>query len=288
LLEIFAKRSLRRTAVVFALIGALLATACTSQPTPETEPTDEAFLQALVEAWTERWDYFDDPAQIIEPTDPKYDTKLKEQYTTAVDSELALLEPYLTRPFKQQELKTLAEEYVGLLAESKDSIQYLTVDPFRFETLWTDVYNRRTMAIIHFIDTYDLEIPEEHADTLADLRTNAGLASTVAELEAELTTIVCSLQWQEIVADPEFEHYEYEAVATNSTDIDFSNVGLDVPIIDDQGVNRGNGYANLSNWRVGQTAAFNVYSNMPIAAFDVSVQWNTIDGEFGQLAPSCS
>lgn len=270
--------------------SALFLTACSGVGADQTpEVADEAFLEDLVGGWVARWDYFADPEQELALDDPKYFEKYKGQLTHAVSLELDRLEPYSELPFEDSELESRAANYVGLLEESVDALQFLNVDDSKYNSMWSDIYDRRTVAILEFVDLYDLMIPETHEDTVTEMRTNAGLATSRAETEATLSATFCALDWQQVPNDDEYYTYlDYTATAANPLDIDFSNVWLEVSIIDESGVNKGTEHASVTNWRAGQAALFELFFlDSPISAFDVSATWETADGDFGELTSLC-
>ncbi len=268
----------------------LLTAACTGSGSKQApEAADEAFLGGLVSGWVARWDFFADPEQELALDDPKYAEKYKDQLTQAVNLELDRLEPYIDMPFTDSELETRAINYVGLLQESADSIQFLNVDDAKHEALWTDIYDRRTIAILEFVDVYKLNIPKEHEGTVSEMRTNSELAASRAETEAALSEALCALDWQLVSGGDEYyPYFDYAATATNTSDTDFLNMWLDVAVIDENGVNKGTQYASVTNWRAGQTASFELaYLESPISSFDVSARWESNDGTFSELASVC-
>lgn len=272
------------------VVSALLATACSGAGANQApEAADESFLEALVDGWVARWDFLADPEQELALDDPKYAEKYKEQLSQAVNLELDKVEPFSELPFEDSELESRAVNYIGLLEESVDAIQYLNVDDVKYGSLWSDVYDRRTIAILEFIDVYELEIPEAHKGTVAEMRTNADLATSRAETEATLSATFCALDWQQVNTPDEYSTYfDYTATATNPLDTDFSNVWLEVSIIDEGGVNKGTEYASVTNWRAGQTALFELFFlDSPISSFDVSARWETVDGNYGELTSLC-
>lgn len=257
-----------------------------SESTEESPSADETFLEDLVEAWVARWDLLTDPEQAIAVDDSQYAEKYKAQVAEAVELELDKLDPYRGIEFSDDDLGARAANYIGLLDDSMDSLQYMNVDDSKYQSTWFEIYDRRTIAILEFVDVYELEVPEQHANVIVDMRLNAELAESRGEIEESLADAFCSLDWY--LVDSGYGSFDYEANVTNPLDIDFSSVWVDVSLIDADGVNRGTEFSSITNWRAGQTALIELYFlDSQISNFDISVQWETSDGGYGEASSLC-
>lgn len=270
--------------------GIALSTACSGAGSgQDSGPVDDAFLADLVSGWVERWDYFDQPEQELSGDDPKYAEKEKEQFTTAVNIEIEKLGPYADGTFEDKDLQVRATDYIALLHESLESLKFMNVDDLKYIDTWNDVYDRRSIAILDFIDTYKLEIPESHSDIVTEIRTNAELAVSKADTEEKLSKTFCTLEWQLLPDADEYDtFFDYTTTVVNPLEIDFANVFLEVSIVDENGVNLGTEYTSVSNWRAGQPAIFDLpYLKSPIASYDISANWEDVDGNYGSLTALC-
>ncbi|CAO1653760.1 hypothetical protein NYA9BBAC_02554 [Salinibacterium sp. NYA9b] len=262
-------------------------TACSgTNPSPEPASADQAFLEDVTSGWVDRWDFLDTPEQDLDPNDSGYDEKFEQQMQAAIAIEIDKVGGYTSMPFEDDSLRTRAVDYVDLLGESKDALQYLNVDYLKFDGLWRDIYDRRTVAILDLIDTYSLELPAEYQDITDEMRTNANLAEERASFESSISSVVCDLEWE--MAGESYGWFDYESAAKNTTGTDIDNLSLTLSLLDENGVNVDSSYASVSSWRADQTAMLEFSSQSEAGEIDIAVDWTTADGDYGSLSQPCA
>ena len=261
-------------------------TACSGiNSSAEPESSDQAFLGDVTSGWTARWDFLETPEQELNPDDSDYGQQFEQQMKDAIALEVDKVGGYESKPFDDESLRTRAIDYIGLLEESRDALQYLDVDDLKFNTLWRDIYDRRTVAILDLIDTYSLELPVEYQDVTDEMRTNANLAKERATFEHSISSIVCGLEWE--LTEDSYGWFDYQTPATNTTGTDIDNLSLTLSILDENGVNVDSTYSSVSSWRADQTAMLEFSTQTRVDEVDVAVDWTTSDGDYGSLSQPC-
>lgn len=136
-----------------------------------SSPVDAQFLSALSSGLTERWTAAD--------SSPDYssDEEYISDMSSLIQIELSYLDSFRSASFSDSGLSSLAQDYFDALDLSVESLDYFVSNPQKYESMWEDAYNSRCIVIRDLYQNYNLQIPEEHLQTLSEFIDNANLVS---------------------------------------------------------------------------------------------------------------
>lgn len=227
----------------------------------EPDYADSDFLKAMAKGLEARWDV-DDP-----------DTPDKDHYTTLVDSELSGLEQYTSKMFKDTKLQELAIQYINLLKQQKEALDYYDVEPEKYDKLWSEAYDQRSKIITQISQDYELPISSKYDDTLKEMTTNA---KGVEEQEALDSEIEKMIETGEFSKKENYGAYECTLVLTNTTGKEFDYFGIEANFLDKDGVIINSTGDGVNNWKPDTKVKFNFYVPEKFKEYEITTDTYTV------------
>lgn len=254
-------------ALVFILVFSLAACG-TQQPEASMPPEycDEAFLNDFKAGLMARWDLVEN-----ENSDENKDKSEREWNTELVNAELAIIDQYRTGLFEDSKMQERAIAYINLLHDQQDALAYINSDYVKYSELWADAYNKRTQMISAFIADYNLEFPEEYAETVADMTTNAKIVTEKNELDQKVQQMVDALNFEMVQND--YGYKTYRAVIENITDQTFTDFSVDVSLINSDGILIATEYAYVENLSPGQKGYIEFTTDQDFATYELTLSY---------------
>ena len=200
----------------------LLLAGCSGQADPE-KTYDQDFLEDLTKGLVKRWDIND------EQEGSEYDL-----YTLLVQTELDNIEEYSEKNFEDTILQEKAIVYINLLKLQKEALTYFDTDYDKYTEMWAKAYNERTKMVKTFIEEYNLEFPERHADMVDGFIKNAKVVMENEEFNEKIDQMVQNVSFKFLKNSYSYNYYE--GIVENLTDKTFECFNLKVKLIDDQDV----------------------------------------------------
>lgn len=207
----------------------------------EPQYCDQKFLTALTKGLSARWD----TVATNNETEEDYRSRL-------VSVELDKLEDFVSQPFEDTKLQEKAVSYINLLKDQEEALTYVNVDYEKYAEMWQEAYDARSLAIVDFINEYELTFPAKYEDTVKEFMTNAKLVEERQQLDAQVQQMADAIVFE--LASKSYGWADYEAITENITDKTFEFFGVDISLLDADGVILESAYASVDNFSPGQKA----------------------------------
>lgn len=227
---------------------------------------DEKFLKDLAKGLEARWSIKDQDVELGSEEEKKYTDKL-------VSAELDILEKYQNEKFEDSKLQEKAIQYINLLKQQKEALDYMTADYEKYGELWTEAYDKRTQMIVDFVNDYKLTVSDKYESTLKDITVNAKQVTEENEKEEKVQALVESIEFG-LAEDDGYGWKTYNAVVENTTEMTFSYFNLTINLLDQDDVIVETTYANVSNWGKGQKVKFEFMTDKEFAATQVGAEYS--------------
>lgn len=223
--------------------------------------TDRSFIRALAHGLINRWDYSDDGYKeefgkdVSEMTDIEHMSYVKK----CVQLELDEIQIYADADFENSQLKDAAINYIDILTQSYNMVDYYSMDFERYYTGWESLYADRSISISDFVTSYDLTVDEAHQPTLNGFINNARIAEESKQVEAEVQSMLDSV---EIKSDKEeYGEYTYTVTIENTTSVTFDYFDLEADIFDNEEIIVDSIYfGSIENFTPGKKAKLTGYA----------------------------
>ena len=262
----------RRTFFAFAgglALTGLLGACDARQAEPEgPDYADDEVIGALANGLEKRFDIADKREESGEP-------QTAETFSEEASAELDALEQFRNREFEDHDLQEEVISYINIIEDSIELTEKYPIDSVEFSDGWTDLYEKRVMALKVFVDNYGLAVDEEHEATLNELLVEANAAGERVKTETAIEDLVGSIVFTK--NDEGYGSYTYTATVQNTTGINFGYVSLVLALYDSEGVKAEESYASTSSWPAGETVRFEAYGQTDAAQIKVSVDHYEIE-----------
>lgn len=212
--------------------------------TVEIVYADQDFIADLAKGLEARWALNETDDDYIEGTEEH-----RQYYSSLVNAELDILadKQYENALFEDGKLKEKAISYLNCLHDQKDALTYVTVDYDKYEEMWTEAFNKRTQLITDFVKNYGLTVTDEYKTTLNDIITNASVVEEEQKKEKALQELVDSISFEKVDDEEDSDWKTYKAVVENTMDYEIVTLGIDVNLIDEDGINVDTEYVSMEN-----------------------------------------
>lgn len=220
---------------------------------------DEDFLNAIAKGLEARWD--------IPETEVEAGSKEDlEQSTEWVDAELNEVQEYTNATFEDTKLQELAIEYINLLKQQKEALDYLTTDYDKYYDLWQEAYEQRTKVITEINNRYELPIDSEYADVLKEMATEAKGVEDQEQLEKDIEKMLADAKLKK---QESYGNYECTLTVTNITGEEFSDFETQINFLDKDGAVVESTSDWVNNWNPDTTVKFNFFLNSDFDKYEV-------------------
>lgn len=213
---------------------------------------DGQFMRELSKGLMKRWDKSDEYAeQGSVGEDPNI-------YSEYCDIELEELEKYYDQTFDNQELQEDAKTYIDYLRAAKDATKHYTIDYNTYNTMWADIYAKRTMLLNTFVEKYGLSVDEKHQKTLDDILVDASAAKEQVDFKNAVAKMTESFKIS--TTEDEWGYKTYKVSMKNTTNHTFEYFYADVSVLDQSGKIIASGSLDqISSWKPEQEATVDAY-----------------------------
>lgn len=256
------------TVVIALLCSIILFAGCTQQPQDSgPDYADNEVMAAIADGLESRFD-------VVDKHEQTGDAQTKDGYAEAIQVEIDAIAPFRDRQFEDSKLQETVLSYANLLDDSLELLDQYPVDSIEFYDAWNAIYDERTVALKLFVETYGLEIDPAHEETLNDLLLNANTVEEKTEVEDAINQLVASLAFEKV--DEGYGMATYTAVAENTTEIGFEDVGITLALYDKDGVKIEETYAGTSSWPVGEKVRFEAFGASDASEVKTSVSYYSV------------
>lgn len=236
------------------------------EATTEQYFADQDFMDSLAKGLEARWAIKDELEE-----SQYYTSEHRKHYMNLVNAELDQVEGYTTETFKDTGLQELAIKYINALKAQKAALDYVTVDPDRYDKEWEAAYNDRSKMITEFVNKYNLTVSDEYAETLNDFKVNSEVVENKEKNEAAVNKMVESLKFKK--KKEEGDWITYSATINNTTDMDLKTLELNINLLDDEGVIIESMYDNVNNIKKGQKARVEFSTDLEFDKTSVEINY---------------
>lgn len=268
----------RVTISILLAIVLMFTFGCSNQEAQETEKSveegnniDKEFIKDFSKATNTRWNMVNKSEEKQkELGDEYYNEEYLEDTTEFVEAETELLYKYEDSEFDDPKLGKITKEYIEGLKMQEESLEYYFADVDKWNKLWSDGYDKRSVSLFKLVDDYDLDIDEEN---LKDMRQNAQLVEEEKEISDKLDGMFRNTEFK--VEEESGSWKDYEAIVENTTDKKFDHFILDIKLIDEDGVTVDTTQANTEHWEPGEKVRFEFMTDKDFK--EIKWQWSYYD-----------
>lgn len=221
---------------------------------------DQEFLTALTKGLSARWD-----------TAAKEGETEEEYYSRLVATELSKIESYASQPFEDTKLQEKAVSYINLLKDQEEALTYINVDYIKYNEMWEKAYNARSLAIVDFINEYELTFPAKYEDTVKEFMTNAKLVEKNQQLESQVQQMADTIVFE--LVSKSYGWADYEAVIENITDKTFETFNVDINLLDADGIILETAYAWVENFAPGKKAKLEFSTDTAFESYEIVIDY---------------
>lgn len=252
------KRKSIFTILLIAIVSICMLSACGGASGGEPKPADQDFMKSLAKGLENRWDVSD---SLTENT--------VQGYKDCIQAELDQVEQYQSATFEDTTLQEKALAYINVLKESMENVDYAFSDTDYQK--WSDIYDKRTIMIKEFVDTYGLKVSDKYQKTLDELVANGKTAGVAATQKEEIEKLVSKLDFE--VTKEDYGWKTYQAVLENTTEYNIKNLSLEISLLDADGVIVSTQYCNADNVSKGQKARLEFETDETFDKYEVVLDW---------------
>ena len=196
--------------------------------------TDEKFMDALVEGLEEGWSFVrqdENPMKVA-----------KEDWERSFYAEYDRLTEFKDADFKNEELGEAAKSYITSLVEVKKALDVFgTYDWYVQYTNWA--YHDRTLALYKINEISPIDVDGKYKRDITMMLENG---RTINEINA----MCAEIDFHNISSVDETPRYE--AMATNTTALDFQKFSIELAFTDEKGETIATKTLTVRNWKAGQ------------------------------------
>lgn len=227
---------------IMLILGVFTAVGCskTESSKKEIKYYDNDFITALQDGLVSRWDE-------VDKEEKKENFKESgSSYKKWVDLELTQIKKFEDLKFKDSKLKEYAISYINELKEGEKISE--TFGSESFDGKWYEHQNRRTELLVNINKIHKLKVPNEEKETLKELLAGGKEVEQNNKNEQVVKDFVNKIEFarNEEKSD-EYTSY-YEVTVENTTGLTIKELGIEVKLIDANGVVVDTKYINATNW----------------------------------------
>lgn len=119
-----------------------------------SKTTDEKFMDDLKSGLEDRWDLGDDASS-----------------SSLVEAEINKISQYEDAEFEDEKLGKLAKKYIEALETQEEALEYEETNVAKYNELWYEGYYARLGYIIQFEKDFGLDMGDEYAEDMKDIKT---------------------------------------------------------------------------------------------------------------------
>lgn len=205
-------------------IMALSLVACSSNNKDE-KGQDKAFIKDVKKSFNARSSYIDDVES------GKITLNENEYLKEAVNKEKEIIDKYKDAEFDNPELGKLAKDYIEGLNKQEEALKYYTSDVLKYDKLWKEGYNIRSIVLTTLVDKFGLELDEK---SLEELKNNVQVVKEQNDIKTKVDEMLKNIKFEKV--KQEYDWKDYEAIVQNISGVDFESFFLDVKLLDADGV----------------------------------------------------
>lgn len=254
---------MKKKSIVVLVLAAILSfgmfTSCSSSSSDEPHYADQDFIKSVSKGLEDRWAL----------QDSQKDETSVDSMREAVQTELDAVEEYKTATFEDSVLQEKALNYINVLHECLDNVEYFASDD-QYEK-WEAVYDQRTILIKDFVDNYGLTVSEKYKSNLEELVANGKTVGAKNEQTEAIKKIVDDLDFE--VEKEEYGWKTYSAVFENTTDYEIVDLSLDVNLLDSDGVIVDTQYVSAENVAKGQKARLEFETEKSFEKYETTISF---------------
>ncbi|MBM6699336.1 hypothetical protein H7U32_03165 [Bifidobacterium pullorum subsp. saeculare] len=244
---------------------ALSLSACGDKATDEPEYADETAMSVIAEGFEKRSDKID---ELVAKNEDTSTTKNRRLY---VQTELDNDKPLKDARFKDSQMQEDVISYINKLEDTMTLLKTSSPNSDDFASQWSSIYDERSKLLKKFVDDYGLTVGEQYQDSLDELLVNGADVAENDAIDEAIRGLVSGVTFEK--TDDGYGSFTYSAVIQNTTNYDFSDVGILLALYDAQGVKVEETYANTSSWRRGESVRFEAFSSTDAATMKPSVDY---------------
>lgn len=199
---------------------------------------DKNFVKDIGKSFETRSKYLDDV------NNGKINLNENEYLKEAVLKEKNILYKYKDSEFDSPELKKISTDYLSALDKQEDALKYYVNDYTKYEKLWSEGYNERSVLLSTLVEKFGAKINEK---SFTELKQNAQIIKENDEIKQKIDEMVKGINFEKV--KEEYGWKDYEVVVQNTTDVDFEDFYLDVKLIDSDGVIVESNIVSSGSWK---------------------------------------
>ena len=253
------KRVLALALTALMCMGVVGLTGCGGQGSADAYVDDTA-MTTIARGYEKRSDYIS-----------SHDTNSSKGLKAAVQAEIDNDAELKDAKFEDSKMQETVIAYLNSLDAQMEVLNQNEYGSWDYIEAWSKAYDKRSQILKTMVDEYGLKVGDKYKDDLADIVANGTSVSKKAGIEDALNTLFKNAKWEK--KDDGYGSCTYVAVIKNTTYYNFKTVSLNVGVYDKDDVKTDN-YASVNNWKKGEKAKFEVYTDdIDVDRLEAVVDW---------------
>lgn len=172
-----------------------------------------------------------------------------------INLELDKVKKYKETDFDDEDFNKYVHDYIISLENSLNALGYYNVDFEEYYDLWNKSYSSRSLCISYFLKNYNVKIDKKHDETIKTFLNNADAVNQKLEFEQTIENMINTDTF--VITKNSYGLRTYQITVENLTNKTFQYFGLDINLLDDNGVIIDSSSSNLiNNFSPGQKSLF--------------------------------
>lgn len=197
------------------------------------------------------------------------DTVNVEHRKEYIQAEIDAISKYENETFEDSVLKEKVLSYINALKQSQEALKYANADFERYATEWEKAYNQRAKLLEDFVSDYELTVSDKYQSILDDFMVTSQITKESEALEDALDQMAKGITFE--MVSNEYGYKTYNAIVENTTGKDLGNTQFTINLLDADGVIVETTYYSVDNYKAGQKAKVEIYTDKDFASTEVTI-----------------
>lgn len=224
---------------------------------------DDEAMSIIAEGFEKRSDKID--SLTAQGKDTSSGKPLQEIIQTEIDVDSSLKE----RQFENSKMQEDVVSYINLLDDQKEAA--MTRFSENGTKKWQKAYDERSSILKKFVDEYGLKVGDKYKDSLEEIVANGNEVTEKNDQDEAINGLISAATFEKVPDG--YGSFTYTATIQNTTDYNFTDVGLILALYDANNVKVEETYASTNSWNKGETVKFAAFSNTDAATVKASVNY---------------
>lgn len=257
-------RGLRRMLALTLCAGLSISLAACGEAKDEgPDYADDEAMSIIAKGFEKRSDKID--SLTAQGEDTSSGKALQEFIQTEIDNDSSLKD----RQFENSKMQEDVVSYINLLNDQKEAA--MTRFSENGSEKWQKAYDERSSILKKFVEEYGLKVGDNYKGSLEEIVANGNEVTEKNDQDKAINGLISAATFEKVPDG--YGSFTYTATIQNTTNYNFTDVGLILALYDANNVKAEETYASTNSWNKGETVKFEALSNTDAATVKASVKY---------------